>query len=96
MNEDKEKKKASVSNRFSPLESALFGIGLAFLALGIFTQDVVHMFSGVIIAGGSVALHFVKKKDWKKYWETHELMLNRQKERQRVEKEKKDAERGKR
>jgi hypothetical protein len=96
MNEDKEKKNVSISNRLSPLESALFGIGLAFLILGIVTQDVVHMLSGVIIAGGSVALHFVKKKDWKKYWETHEVMLERQRERQRAEREKKDAERGKR
>jgi hypothetical protein len=44
-----------------------------------------------MIICGSVALHFVRKKDWKKHWEEQEAMHRHLEERRRQQRENIDA-----
>jgi hypothetical protein len=45
-----------------------------------------------MIISGSIALHFVRKKDWKKHWEEQEAMQKRYEARRRMEQEGKEGE----
>lgn len=55
--------------RLFSLETLLALAGLALLVLGIVDRRVMGIFWGVIILGGLLALHLVRKKDWEKHWQ---------------------------
>ncbi len=92
MDKDKEKQEISVIGRLLSMEAILILAGIFFIVTGIIRQDVMALFWGVMIIGGSVALYFVKKKDWKKHWEEQELMQQAYLERKKREQEKKEQE----
>ena len=72
MSGKKENQEISVLGRLFSLEMFLFLMGIVCLVSGIVTQEPLQLFWGVMISVGSVALHFVRKKDWKKHWEEME------------------------
>ena len=90
---NKENQKISVLGRLFSLEMFLFLSGIVLLVSGIVTAATMQLFYGVVITVGSVALHFVRKKDWKKHWEEQEQFrqLYEQRQRERKEKEKDDT-----
>ena len=57
--------------------TVLFLAGLFSLCSGFYTGEPMQYFWGVTIIGGSVVLHFVRKKDWKKHWEEQEDLKKR-------------------
>jgi hypothetical protein len=89
MDKDKEKQEISVIGRLLSIETLLFLMGIASLVSGIVTGASIQLFWGGLILTGSVALHFVRKKDWKKHWEEQEQFkqLYEQRERERKEKD---------
>ena len=88
--DNKENQKIAVLGRLFSLEMFLFLAGIVLLISGIVTGATMQLFYGGVITVGSIALHFVRKKDWKKHWEEQELFrqMYEQKERERKEKEK--------
>jgi uncharacterized membrane protein HdeD (DUF308 family) len=92
MYKDKEKQEISVIGRLFSIEVLLVIMGIVCLVSGIVTGAVIQLFWGVMIIGGSVALYFVKKKDWKKHWEDQERMQLVYTEMRRREQEKKAQE----
>ena len=84
---NKENQEISVLGRLFSLEMFLFLMGIVCLVSGIVTGELLQLFWGVMISVGSVILHFVRKKDWKKHWEEQEQMqqLYEQRERERKE-----------
>lgn len=74
MESGKENKKKSGFGSITPMEVVLFLAGIFFLVTGSIRQDILPIFWGVLIVSGSVVLHFVKKKDWKKHWEEQERL----------------------
>jgi uncharacterized membrane protein HdeD (DUF308 family) len=72
MDGNKEKQEISIIGRLFSLEALLLLMGLLSLISGIATGQVMSIFWGVMIIGGSIILHFVRKKDWKKHWEEME------------------------
>ncbi len=93
MDKDKEKQEISVVGRLVCMEGVLILAGIAFLVMAAVRQDAMALFWGVMIIGGSVVLHLVKRKDWKKHWEEQERMHLAYLERKRLEQEKKEQER---
>ena len=93
MDKDKEKVEISLIGRLFSLEALILVMGLASLVLGLISGKLVQIFWGVTIITGSVVLHFVRKKDWKKHWEEQERQneLYRLKEEQRKERERHDS-----
>ena len=89
MDKDKEKQEISVIGRLLSIETLLFLMGIASLVSGIVTGASIQLFWGGLILTGSVALHFVRKKDWKKHWEEQEQFkqLYEQRERERKDKD---------
>lgn len=89
MDKDKEKQEISVVGRLLSIETLLFLMGIASLVSGIVTGEAIQLFWGGLILTGTVALHFVRKKDWKKHWEEQEQFkqLYEQRERERKEKD---------
>jgi flagellar biosynthesis component FlhA len=87
MSGNKENQEISVLGRLFSLEMFLFLMGIVCLVSGIITGEPMQLFWGVMISAGSVILHFVRKKDWKKHWEEQEQMrqLYEQRERERKE-----------
>lgn len=83
-----EREKISVLGRLLSMEMLLFAAGVFMLVSGIVTGATMQLFYGVVITAGSVILHFVRKKDWKKHWEEQEQMRLRYEQRQRERKEK--------
>jgi hypothetical protein len=77
MNKDKEKQEISVLGRLLCMEALIFLMGLVSLGYGIVNGAGMSIFFGVFILSGSVALYFVKKKDWKKHWEEQEAIRQR-------------------
>ncbi len=69
MDNGKAKQEISVIGRLFSLEALLILMGLISLVSGIVTGQATQIFFGVVILAGSVALYFVRKKDWKKHWE---------------------------
>lgn len=65
-------------------------VGLACVGYGITQGNVMPLFFGVCIVLGSVALHFVRKKDWDAHWA--ELDRVRQAHEKRVEEEREKKE----
>ena len=74
MDKDKEKQEISVIGRLFCIEVLLLLMGIGSLVSGVVTGQAIQMFWGVMIIGGSIALYFVRKKDWKKHWEEQEAM----------------------
>ena len=93
MTSDKEKQEISVIGRLFSMEIILVMAGVAFLVMAYVREDAMALFWGVMILGGSVALHFVRKKDWKKHWEEQEQMQQIYMEKKRLEQERKEQER---
>jgi hypothetical protein len=85
------KQPKSLLDRLLSLETLLFLVGLILLGSGFYTGEAMQYFFGGMIVCGSVALHFVRKKDWKKHWEEQEALQRKYEERRRLEKEKKDG-----
>jgi ABC-type nickel/cobalt efflux system permease component RcnA len=77
MNRDKENQEISVLGRLLCMEALIFVMGLVSLGYGIVNGASMSIFFGVFILSGSVALYFVKKKDWKKHWEEQEAIRQR-------------------
>ncbi|MBP1728032.1 MAG: hypothetical protein H6Q56_405 [Deltaproteobacteria bacterium] len=73
------------------METLIFLVGIMLIGSGFYTGDPMQYFFGGIIILGSIVLHFVRKKDWKKHWEEQEAMQKYHDERRRQEKEKKDG-----
>jgi hypothetical protein len=89
MDKDKAKQEISVIGRLFSIETLLFLMGIASLVSGIVTGEAIQLFWGGLILTGTVALHFVRKKDWKKHWEEQEQFkqLYEQRERERKDKD---------
>ena len=87
MSSDKEHLEISILGRLLCLEAVIFLMGLVSLGYGIVTGAGVNVFFGVFILAGSVALYFVKRKDWKKHWEEQEELKRRLDELRKREKE---------
>lgn len=87
MSSDKEHQEISILGRLLCLEAVIFLMGLVSLGYGIVTGAGVNVFFGVFILAGSVALYFVKRKDWKKHWEEQEELKRRLDELRKREKE---------
>jgi hypothetical protein len=87
MTNDKAKQEISVIGRLFCLEALLLLMGLVSLGSGIYTGQLTQLFWGGMISGGAIALHFVRKKDWKKHWEEQERQRQLYEERRRAEKE---------
>ena len=86
---DKEKQEISVIGRLFSIEALLILMGLFSLGSGIWTKETIQIFWGLMIIGGAVILHFVRKKDWKAHWEEQERLRDAHLERQRREREEK-------
>ena len=91
MDGNKEKQEISIIGRLVSLEALLLLMGLLSLISGIASGQVMSIFWGVMIIGGSIVLHFVRKKDWKKHWEEMEQEKRLYEELARRKKEKRDA-----
>ncbi|SNB44615.1 hypothetical protein [Geobacter sp. DSM 9736] len=89
MDKDKQQQEISVIGRLFSIQVLLILMGLFSLGSGIYTGQAVQIFWGVMITGGAILLHFVRKKDWKKHWEEQERMaeLYRRREQERKERD---------
>lgn len=73
------------------METLIFLVGIMLISSGVYTGEAMQYFFGGMIILGSIALHFVRKKDWKKHWEEQEQLQKNYEERLRQEKENKDG-----
>lgn len=89
MSNEKEHQEISVLGRLLSMEALIFLMGLISLGYGIVNGTGINIFFGLFILAGSVALYFVKRKDWKKHWEEQELLKERLEELRKREKEEK-------
>ena len=89
---DKEKQEISVLGRLFSMEALLLLMGCISLASGFYTGEPTQYFWGGMIITGAVALHFVRKKDWKKHWEEQEREKQAYLERERRRKEQQHGE----
>jgi flagellar biosynthesis component FlhA len=72
-------------------ETAIFLVGIGSIVYGLMNGlNVMPLFFGLCIVGGSVALHFVRKKDWDAHWEDHERIRKAHEQRMIDEKDKKE------
>ncbi len=74
MDKDKEKQEISLIGRLFSIEAFLILMGIVSLGYGIVNGTSINIFWGVMILGGSVVLHFVRKRDWKSHWEEQERL----------------------
>ena len=59
----------SVTGRLFSAETLIFCIGIGCVLYGVVNGiKVMQIFFGICIVGGSVVLHFVRKKDWDAHW----------------------------
>jgi hypothetical protein len=84
---DENNQQKSLLDRILSMETLIFLVGLFLIGSGFYTGDPMQYFFGGIIILGSITLHFVRKKDWKKHWEEQEGMQKYHDERRRREKE---------
>lgn len=77
------------------METLIFLTGFFILGSGIYRGEEMQYFFGGMIICGSIALHFVRKKDWKKHWEEQEATQRRYEARRRMEQAAKEAKEGK-
>lgn len=89
MEENKEQK--SLVDKILSMETLIFLVGIMLIGSGFYTGEAMQYFFGGTIICGSIALHFVRKKDWKKHWEEQELLQRKYEERLRQEKERKNG-----
>lgn len=89
---DNEKQQKSLINKIMSMETLIFLAGLFSLGSGFYRNEPMQYFWGGMIISGSIALHFVRKKDWKKHWEEQEAMQRRYEARRKLEQEGKDGE----
>jgi len=89
---DTEKQEKSLVQKIVSMETMIFLVGLFILGSGIYRGEPMQYFFGGMIISGSVALHFVRKKDWKKHWEEQEAMQRRYEARRKMEQEEKNGE----
>ncbi len=90
MDKDKEKQEISLIGRLFTVEALIILMGIVSLGYGIVNRTEINIFWGIIILAGAVALHFVRKKDWKAHWEEQERRQQAYLERKRREEEQKD------
>jgi hypothetical protein len=81
----------SLLDRILSMETLIFLVGIMLIVSGIYTGEHMQYFFGGMIILGSIALHFVRKKDWKKHWEEQEQLQRNYEARLRQEKEKKNG-----
>ena len=75
-------------------ETAIFLVGIGCMVYGVVDGiRVMPLFFGLCIVGGSVMLHFVRKKDWDAHWsdmdrirKEHELRMAEEQEREKEKK----------
>ncbi len=89
MTNNENQKKSLIQKIFS-METMIFLVGLFLLGSGFHRGEPMQYFFGGMIISGSIALHFVRKKDWKKHWEEQEAMQRRYEARRKMEQEDKD------
>lgn len=88
MNKDGKKKGSSLAARILRMETFIALVGIACIIGGVVDGiRVMPVFFGACILLGSLALHFVKRKDWDQHWAEQERV--RQAYEQRMEEEKK-------
>jgi flagellar biosynthesis component FlhA len=93
MDSNKGKQEISVLGRLFSMEALILVMGIASLVSGLVSGNTMQIFWGVSIICGAVALHFVRKKDWKKHWEEEEQLrdMRQLKEQERKERERNDT-----
>jgi len=89
---DNDKQKKSTAQKILSMETMILLVGLFILGSGIYRSEPMQYFFGGMIISGSIALHFVRKKDWKKHWEEQEAMQRRYEARRKMEQKEKDGE----
>jgi hypothetical protein len=89
MDRDKERQEISVIGRLFTVEALLALMGIASFVSGIITGQLTQLFWGVMIVGGAIGLHFVRKKDWKKHWEEQEKFQQAYQEKMKQDRENK-------
>ena len=89
---DNEKQEKSLMQKILSMETMIFLVGLFILGSGIVRGEPMQYFFGGMIISGSIVLHFVRKKDWKKHWEEQEALQRRYEARRKLEQEGKDGE----
>jgi len=87
MDQDKQKQEVSIIGRLFSMEMLLILMGCFSLGSGIYAGKPIQIFWGVMIIIGSIALYFVRKKDWKKHWEEQEELRRMYEERERQKRE---------
>ena len=75
--------KNSLAAKIFRKELLILLVGLFTLGSGFYTGEPMQYFWGVTIIIGGVALHFVRKKDWKQHWEEQERLKEAMEERRR-------------
>lgn len=88
---ENEKPKKSLIEKIVSMETLILAAGLFSLGSGYYTGEPLQYFWGGMIITGSIVLHFVKKKDWKKHWEEQEAMQRHLEERRKRMEEKSDG-----
>ena len=86
-----EKQKKTLVQKIFSMETMIFLVGLYILGSGIYRSEPMQYFFGGMILCGSIILHFVRKKDWKKHWEEQEAMQRRYEARRKMEQEEKNG-----
>lgn len=81
------KQKGTLLEKVISMETLILLAGIFSLASGFYRGEPMQYFWGVMIIGGSIVLHFVRKKDWKKHWEEQDQLQRRYEARRRVEQE---------
>lgn len=89
-----EKQKKSFTGKILSMEALIFLVGLFSLCSGFYTGEAMQYFFGGMIICGSIALHFVRKKDWKKHWEEQEELQRRYEARRKMEQSSKEDKEG--
>lgn len=85
--------KQSLLRSLFSTEGAIFCIGVACMVYGVADGfRVMQFFFGLCIVGGSVALHFVRKKDWDAHWAEHHRLNEAHEQRLAQERDKKKQE----
>jgi flagellar biosynthesis component FlhA len=95
MDSNKGKQEMSLIGRLFSMEALILVMGIASLVSGLVSGNTMQIFWGVCIICGAVALHFVRKKDWKKHWEEQEQLRDMHQLKQKEKKERERDEAGK-
>jgi len=83
--------KKSLFSRLFRAETPICCIGIACIVYGVINGlKVMPFFFGACIVTGSIALHFIRKKDWDAHWAEHERIKAAYEQRMADEREKKE------